>query len=126
MLGLTSIDLLFLGNLRSNWVVVIGLELLSLACPGLDLGSVMFHYFVTLVTVMVMLILLVWRIGFGVTGIEFVGVMPTVQGFVRCDAGSLWIVIIHKSKDRFMERPPMKTVQPWPIWVWHGAVRGRV
>jgi hypothetical protein len=29
--------------------------------------------------------------------------MPTVQGFVRCDAGSLWIVIIPKSKDRFME-----------------------
>ena len=52
---------------------------------------------------MVMLILLVWRIGFGVTGIEFVGVMPTVHGFVRCDAGSLWIVIIPKSKDQFME-----------------------
>jgi hypothetical protein len=68
--------------------------------------------FVTLVTVMVMLILLVWRIGFGVMGMEFVGVMSTVQGFVRCDAGSLWIVIIPKSKDRFMERPPMKTVQP--------------
>jgi hypothetical protein len=65
MLGLTSIDLPFLGNLRSNWVVVIGLELLSLLCPGLDLGSVMLHYFVTLVTVMVMSILLVWRIGFG-------------------------------------------------------------
>jgi hypothetical protein len=30
---------------------------------------------------MVMLILLVWRIGFGVMGMEFVGVMPTVQGF---------------------------------------------
>jgi hypothetical protein len=112
MLGLTSIDLPFHGNLRSNWVVVIGLELLSLACPGLDLGSVMLHYFVTLVAVMVMLILLVWRIGFGVTRMEFVGVMPTVQGFVRCDAGSLWIVIIPKSKDWFMERPPMKTVQP--------------
>jgi hypothetical protein len=66
----------------------------------------------TLVTVMVMLILLVWRIGFGVTGMELVGVMPTVQGFVWCDAGSLWLVIIPKSKDRFMERPPMKTVQP--------------
>jgi hypothetical protein len=35
---------------------------------------------VTLVIVMVMLILLVWRIGFGVTGMEFVGVMQTVQG----------------------------------------------
>jgi hypothetical protein len=39
MLGLTSIDLQFHGNLRSNWVVIIGLELLSLAYPGLDLGS---------------------------------------------------------------------------------------
>jgi hypothetical protein len=76
MLGLTSIDLPFLGS------------------PGLDLGSVMLHYCVTLVAVMVLLILLVWRIGFGVTGMEFVGVMPTVQGFVRRDAGSLWIVII--------------------------------
>jgi hypothetical protein len=72
----------------------------------------MLHYFVTLVTVMVMLILLVWRIGFGVTEIEYVGVMSMVQGFVRCDAGSLWIVIIPKSKDRFMERPPIKIVQP--------------
>jgi hypothetical protein len=68
--------------------------------------------YVTLVAVMVMLILLVWRIGFGVTGIEFVGVMPMVQGFVWCDAGSLWIVIMPKSKDWFMERPPKKTVQP--------------
>jgi hypothetical protein len=82
MLWLTSIDLPFLGNLRSNLLVLIGLELLSLACPDLDLGSVMLHYFVTLVAVMVMLILLVWRIGFGVTGMEFVGVIPMVQGFV--------------------------------------------
>jgi hypothetical protein len=72
----------------------------------------MLHYFVTLIAVMVMLILLVWRIRFGVTGMELVGVMPTVQGFVRCDAGSLWLVIMPKSEDRFMERPHMKTVQP--------------
>jgi hypothetical protein len=39
MLGLTSIGLPFLGNLRSNWVVIIGLEQLSLACLSLDLGS---------------------------------------------------------------------------------------
>jgi hypothetical protein len=32
--------------------------------------------------------------------------MPIVQGFARCDAGSMWFVIIHKSKDQFMERPP--------------------
>jgi hypothetical protein len=25
--------------------------------------------------------------------------MPTVQGFFRCNAGSLWLVIIPKSKD---------------------------
>jgi hypothetical protein len=82
MLGLIGIFLPFLENLRSNWVVIIGLELLSLACPGLDLGSVMLHHitYVTLVTVMVLLILLVWRIGFGVMGMDFVGVMPTVQG----------------------------------------------
>jgi hypothetical protein len=49
---------------------------------------VMLHHitYVTLVTVMVMLILLVWRLGFEVTGMEFVGVMPMVQGFVWCDA----------------------------------------
>jgi hypothetical protein len=83
----------------------------------------MLHHitYVTLVNVMVILILLVWRIGFGVTGMEFVSVIPTVQGFVRCDAGSLWLVIIPKSKDRFMKRPPMKTVQPWAYMgmAWH-------
>jgi hypothetical protein len=47
-----------------------------------------------------------------VMGMKLVGVMLTVKGFVRCDAGNLWLVIIPKSKDRFMERPPMKTVQP--------------
>jgi hypothetical protein len=36
-------------------------------------------------------------------GMELVGVMPMVQGFVQCDAGSLWLVIIAKSKGRFME-----------------------
>jgi hypothetical protein len=38
-----------------------------------------------------------------VTGLEIVGVMPVVQGCARCDAGSLRLVIIPKSKDRFME-----------------------
>jgi hypothetical protein len=33
----------------------------------------MLHYFVTLIAVTVILILLVWRIGFGVTGMELVG-----------------------------------------------------
>jgi hypothetical protein len=43
---LTIIDLSFLENPRSNWVVVIGLELLSLACPGLGLGSDRVHHFI--------------------------------------------------------------------------------
>jgi hypothetical protein len=114
MLGLTSIDLPLHGNLRSNRVVIIGLELLSLACPGLDLRSyyVTSYYLCHPYYCYGYLILLVWRIGFGVMGMELVGVIPMVQGFVRCDAGSLWLVIIAKSKDRFMERPPMKRVQP--------------
>jgi hypothetical protein len=84
--------------------------LLSLACSSLVWVVAMFqhHAYVTPVTIMVVLILLVWSIGFGVTAMELVGVMPMVQGFVWCDAGSLWLVIIPKSKDRFMERPPMK------------------
>jgi hypothetical protein len=102
---LTRIDLSFPENLRSNWVVVIGLELLSIACPCLGLGSdiVMSFMLVSPYYCYGYLILLVWRIGFGVTGMELVGVMPTVQGFDRCNVGSLWLVIIPKSKDRFME-----------------------
>jgi hypothetical protein len=40
---LTRIKLSFLENHRSKWVVIIGLELLSLACPGLGLGSCYVH-----------------------------------------------------------------------------------
>jgi hypothetical protein len=39
----------------------------------------------------------VWRIGFGVMGMELVGVMQRVQGFVRCDA------MLHFSK--ILEEP---------------------
>jgi hypothetical protein len=42
-LGLTRIALAFLKNLRSIWVVIIGLELLSLACPGLGLVKVTYR-----------------------------------------------------------------------------------
>jgi hypothetical protein len=40
---------------------------------------------------MVILILLVWRIEFGVTGLELTGVMPIVQGCcpVRC-----WMLVV--------------------------------
>jgi hypothetical protein len=54
MLGFTTIDLSFLKNLRSIWVVVIGLELLSLACPSLDLGSDHVTSFYTCVTLSVL------------------------------------------------------------------------
>jgi hypothetical protein len=75
----------FLDVLSGNWVVIIGLDLLSLTCSSLVWVVAMFqhHAYVTLVAIMVVLILLVWSIGFGVTGMELVGVMPTVQGFVR-------------------------------------------
>jgi hypothetical protein len=43
---LTRIDLSFLENHRSNWVVVIILELLSLACLGSGLGSEYVHHFI--------------------------------------------------------------------------------
>jgi hypothetical protein len=59
-----------------------------------------------------MLILLVWIIGFGVTRIELVGVMPTVQGFCPVRCWEPWLDIIPKSKDRVMERPSMRIVQP--------------
>jgi hypothetical protein len=81
-LSFTRIDLSFLENPRSNWVVIIGLEFLSLTCPGLGLGSEYVHQLCLChpVIMMVILILLVWRIGFGVTGLELASVRPTVQG----------------------------------------------
>jgi hypothetical protein len=87
-LDLTRIELSVLENPRSNWVVIIGLELLNLACPELGLGSCYVDQLRLChpIIMMVILILLVWRIGFGVMGFELVGVMPTVQGccLVRC------------------------------------------
>jgi hypothetical protein len=85
---ISRIELSFLENPRSNWVVIIGLDLLSLACPSLGLDSCYVHqlFLCDPVIMMVILILLVWRIGFGVTRLELVGVMPVVQGCcpVRC------------------------------------------
>jgi hypothetical protein len=46
----------------------------------LDIGYVHHLCLCHLVNIMVILILLVWRIGFGVTGLELDGVMPVVQG----------------------------------------------
>jgi hypothetical protein len=80
---LTRIELSFLENHRSIGVVVIGLELLSLACSGLGLGSyyVFIYAYVTMSLLWLFIILLVWRIGFGVTAMELVSVMSVVQGF---------------------------------------------
>jgi hypothetical protein len=60
----------------------------------------------------VSLILLVWRIRFGVTGLELRSVDSDSSGLCLMDSGKPVIDIIPKSKDRFMEQPPMKTVQP--------------
>jgi hypothetical protein len=71
---LTRIDLPFPDDLSGNWVVVIGLDLLSLSCSGLVWVVSMFqhHAYVTPVAIMVILILLVWRIGFEVKGMKLV------------------------------------------------------
>jgi hypothetical protein len=68
---LTRIELSFLENHRSICVAIIRLELFSLTCPGLGLDSdygFMIYAYVTPVIIMVILVLLVWRIGFGTTG----------------------------------------------------------
>jgi hypothetical protein len=75
-------------------------------------------YIITLVMLVspcycyVSLILLVWRIRFGVTGLELRSVDSDSSGLCLMDSGKPVIDIIPKSKDRFMEQPPMKTVQP--------------
>jgi hypothetical protein len=60
----------------------------------------------------VSLILLVWRIGFGVMGLELRSVDSDSSGLCPVDSEKPVVDIIPKSKDQFMERPPMKTVQP--------------
>jgi hypothetical protein len=47
-----------------------------------------------------------------VTGLELRSVDSDSSGLCPVDSGKPVIDIIPKSKDRFMERPPMKTVQP--------------
>jgi hypothetical protein len=56
--------------------------------------------------------LLVWRIGIWVMGLELCSVDFDSSGLGPVDSESLWLVIILKSKDRSVERPPMKTLQP--------------
>ncbi len=75
------------------------------------LGSYISYACVTLL-LLYSLILLVWRIGFGVTGLKLRSVDSDSSGLCPVDSGKPVVDIIPKSKDRFMERPPMKTVQP--------------
>jgi hypothetical protein len=41
-----------------------------------------------------------------VTGLELCLVDSDSSGLCPVDSGSLWLVVMPKSKDRFMERPP--------------------
>jgi hypothetical protein len=45
-------------------------------------------------------------------GLELRSVDSDSLGLCSVDSGSLWLVIIPKSKDQFVERSPMKIVQP--------------
>jgi hypothetical protein len=47
-----------------------------------------------------------------VTGLELPSVDSDSSRLCPVDSGSLWLVIMPKSKDRFMERLPIKIVQP--------------
>jgi hypothetical protein len=62
--------------------------------------------------VVVVLSLLAWRIGIWVIGMELYSVDSDSSEPCLVDSRSLWLDIIHKSKDWLMERPPMKIVQP--------------
>jgi hypothetical protein len=45
-------------------------------------------------------------------GLELCSMDSDSLGLCPVDSRSLWLVIITKSKDWFMEQPPMKIVQP--------------
>jgi hypothetical protein len=45
-------------------------------------------------------------------GLELCSVDSDSLGLCPVDSRSLWLVIMSKSKDQFVERPPMRTVQP--------------
>jgi hypothetical protein len=60
-----------------------------------------------------------------VTGLELRSVDFDSSGLCPMDSENLWLVIMPKSKDRFMKRSPMKQYNHEPIWVHPGVVRGR-
>jgi hypothetical protein len=83
--SLTRIDLSFHENHRSIWVVIIGLELLSLSCPGLGSGSDYVHH------LWLRHPIITYYYGYfdptsvenriWVMGLELVGVISAVQGY---------------------------------------------
>jgi hypothetical protein len=46
------------------------------------------------------------------SSLKLCSVDSNILGLCSVDSGSLWLVIMLKSKERFMVRPPMKIVQP--------------
>jgi hypothetical protein len=44
--------------------------------------------------------------------LELCSVDSDSSGLCPVDSKIMWLVIISKSKDQFVEQPPMKTVQP--------------
>jgi hypothetical protein len=60
---------------------------------------------------MVVISLLVWRIGIWGDGLELCSMDSDSSGLCPIDSRSPRLVIIPKSKDRFVERSPMKTLQ---------------
>jgi hypothetical protein len=47
-----------------------------------------------------------------VTGLELCSVDSDSLRLSPVDSESMWLVIMPKSKDQFIEQPPMKAVQP--------------
>jgi hypothetical protein len=99
---------------RVEWLGIFGSNCLALQHYGLGLGSTLVPLFYPCCHLVCYYLgsLLVWRIwiwddGFGIV---FGGFLQ----FRACpvNSGSLSLVIMPKSKDRFVERPPMRTVQP--------------
>jgi hypothetical protein len=83
-----------------------------MSCSGLGSDIITSVMLVSPCYCYVPLILLVWRIGFGVTDLKLHSVDSDSSGLCPVDSEKHVIDIIPKSKDRFMEQPPMKTVQP--------------
>jgi hypothetical protein len=52
------------------------------------------------------------NMGFGLTGLELRSVDSDSSVLCPVDSRSMWLVIMPKSMDWFMERTPMKIVQP--------------